>query len=191
MSTAVATPEKSLAQCHFISNTHWDREWRYSMQRTRHMLVYMLDMLLDILAREPEFKSFHMDSQTIPRQDYLEIRPERREQVVQLVQAGRLLIGPWFVLPDEFCVGGESLVRNLLLGHRQAKELGRVSALLKVRDVTQILASGLTEQAQAEIKAVIERHGDVWYRHNSATPVKCQREALLGGSNRRVGGKKI
>jgi hypothetical protein len=97
------------------------------MQRTRHMLVYMLDMLLDILEKEPEFKSFHMDSQTIPLQDYLEIRPERRDQIVQYIKEGRLLIGPWFVLPDEFCVGGESLVRNLLLGHRQAKEWGGVS----------------------------------------------------------------
>ena len=119
----VSTP----AKCHWISNTHWDREWRYSMQRTRHMLVYMVDMLLDILEKEPEFHSFHMDSQTIPMQDYLEIRPERREQVVKFIKEGRLLVGPWFVLPDEFCVGGESLVRNLLLGHRQAKELGGVS----------------------------------------------------------------
>jgi len=116
-----------LPECHFISNTHWDREWRYSMQRTRHMLVYMLDMLFDILEKEPEFHSFHMDSQTIPLQDYLEIRPERREQVIKFITEGRFLIGPWFVLPDEFCVGGESLVRNLLLGHRQAKELGGVS----------------------------------------------------------------
>ncbi|MBM4152255.1 MAG: hypothetical protein FJ220_01865, partial [Kiritimatiellaceae bacterium] len=114
-------------QCHWISNTHWDREWRYSMQRTRHMLVYMIDMLLDILEKEPEFHSFHMDSQTIPMQDYLEIRPERKEQVIKFITEGRLLVGPWFVLPDEFCVGGESLVRNLLLGHRQAKELGAVS----------------------------------------------------------------
>lgn len=119
--------ETKKPQCHFISNTHWDREWRYSMQRTRHMLVYMLDMLLDILEKEPEFKSFHMDSQTIPMQDYLEIRPERRDQVVKFIKEGRLLVGPWFVLPDEFCVGGESLVRNLMLGHRQAKELGGVS----------------------------------------------------------------
>ncbi|MCU0858448.1 MAG: hypothetical protein MUC65_08620, partial [Pontiellaceae bacterium] len=73
-------------QCHWISNTHWDREWRYSMQRTRHMLVYMIDMLLDILEKEPEFNSFHMDSQTIPMQDYLEIRPERREQVIKFIK---------------------------------------------------------------------------------------------------------
>lgn len=82
------------AQCHWISNTHWDREWRYSMQRTRHMLVYMIDMLLDILEKEPKFKSFHLDSQTIPLMDYLEIRPERREQIVQYIKEGRLLVGP-------------------------------------------------------------------------------------------------
>ena len=38
-----------------------------------------------------------MDSQTIPLQDYLEVRPEKREQVVQYIKEGRLLVGPWFV----------------------------------------------------------------------------------------------
>ena len=36
--------------CHFISNTHWDREWRFSARRTQYMLGYMLDMLTDILC---------------------------------------------------------------------------------------------------------------------------------------------
>ncbi|MCE5187184.1 MAG: hypothetical protein LLF76_13770 [Planctomycetaceae bacterium] len=115
------------AQCHFISNTHWDREWRFSMQRTRHMLVYMMDMLLDIFEKEPHFKSFHLDSQTIPLQDYLEIRPERKPLLEKYVREKKLFVGPWFCLPDEFCVGGESLVRNLLLGHKIAREFGHVS----------------------------------------------------------------
>jgi hypothetical protein len=114
-------------QCHFISNTHWDREWRFSMQRTRYMLVYMLDMLLDILEKEPEFKSFHLDSQTVPVQDYLEVRPEKEEIIKKYISEGRLNIGPWFCLPDEYCVGGEALVRNLLLGHKIAKRFGAVS----------------------------------------------------------------
>ena len=118
---------KDLMKCHFISNTHWDREWRFSMQRTRHMLVYMLDMLLDIFEKEPKFKSFHLDSQTIPLQDYLEIRPEKRDRLVTLVKTKRLLVGPWFVLPDEFSVSGESLIRNLLLGHKIANGFGYVS----------------------------------------------------------------
>jgi len=114
-------------KCHFISNTHWDREWRFSMQRTRYMLVYMMDMLLDIFEKEPEFKSFHLDSQTVPIQDYLEIRPEKKEIITKLIKEQKLLVGPWFCLPDEFSVGGESIVRNLLLGHKMAKTMGHVS----------------------------------------------------------------
>jgi len=37
--------------------------------------------------------------------------------------------------------------------------LGRVRDLLKVRDVTEIHASGLSEEARVEIREVIERHG--------------------------------
>ncbi len=119
--------ENEKIMCHFISNTHWDREWRYSAQRTRYMLASMLDMLFDIFDKCPDFKSFHLDSQTMPIQDYLEVFPEKEPLVRKLVSAGRLFIGPWFCLPDEFCVGGESLVRNLLLGHRMAKKYGGVS----------------------------------------------------------------
>ncbi len=121
------TDGKKPIQCHFISNTHWDREWRFSMQRTRHMLVHMMDMLLDILEKYPEYRSFHLDSQTIPIQDYLDIRPEKEQAVKNLVKEKRLFIGPWFCLPDEFCVSGESLIRNLLLGHKIGRQFGHVS----------------------------------------------------------------
>jgi alpha-mannosidase len=118
---------KDRIQCHFISNTHWDREWRYSAQRTRHMLCYMMDMLLDILEKEPRFQSFHLDSQTVPILDYLEIYPEKEEILRKHIKEGRIVVGPWFCLPDEFLVGGESLIRNLLLGHKIAAKFGPVS----------------------------------------------------------------
>ncbi len=114
-------------QCHFISNTHWDREWRFSARRTQYMLGYMLDMLMDIMEKNPEFRHFHLDSQTMPVQDYLEIYPEKKEKFKELVSNGRIGIGPWFCLPDEFSVGGESLIRNLLLGHKIGKEMGGIS----------------------------------------------------------------
>ena len=114
-------------QCHFISNTHWDREWRFSARRTQYMLGYMLDMLLDILDKDPEFRHFHFDSQTMPIQDYLEVYPEKKEKLKKYISEGRIGVGPWFCLPDEFTVGGESLVRNLLLGHRIGKEMGGIS----------------------------------------------------------------
>jgi len=91
------------------------------------MLVYMLDMLLDIFAKEPGFKHFHLDSQVLPLLEYLEVRPEQAETIGRHIKEGRLAVGPWFCLPDEFCVGGESLIRNLLLGHKIARRYGQVS----------------------------------------------------------------
>ena len=75
-------------QCHFISNTHWDREWRFSARRTQYMLGYMLDMLMDILEKNPEFRHFHLDSQTMPVQDYLELYPEKKARFKKLVEEG-------------------------------------------------------------------------------------------------------
>lgn len=117
-------PPKAGLQCHFFSNTHWDREWQTSMQRTRHMLCYLMDMILDILEKEPRYKHFNLDSQTVPLQDYLEIKPEREEQVRRMIRERRLIVGPWYTLPDQYTVGQESLIRNLLLGHRMAKDFG-------------------------------------------------------------------
>ena len=119
--------KKDKLQCHFISNTHWDREWRFSARRTQHMLGYMVDMLLDSLDKNPDYKHFHFDSQTMPIQDYLEVYPEKKEKLKKYISEGRIAVGPWFCLPDEFTVGSEALVRNLLLGHKQAKEMGGVS----------------------------------------------------------------
>jgi len=113
-------------EMHVISNTHWDREWLFDFQETRMLLAEMLDKLLDILDARPDYKAFLMDGQVIPVEDYLEVRPENRERLVGHVRAGRLQIGPWYTDPECFCVGGESLVRNLLYGHRVANALGGV-----------------------------------------------------------------
>ncbi|MEM6689673.1 MAG: ABC transporter ATP-binding protein [Planctomycetota bacterium] len=49
--------------------------------------------------------------------------------------------------------------RVAILHQGELKELGRVSDLLKVQDVTEVHASGLTDDAKAEIAEVIRRHG--------------------------------
>jgi len=113
--------------CHIISNTHWDREWRYPFQSYRMDLVEMMDRLLDILERRPEYRAFYLDSQTVILEDYLEIRPENEERMRKLVAQDRLQIGPWYTLPDMWACPGEALVRNLLMGHRVATLFGRVS----------------------------------------------------------------
>ena len=112
---------------HVISNSHWDREWGYPFEETRLLLLKFMDELLELLDQDPEFHSFLMDSQTLCVEDYLELRPEKRETVETHVKSGRLIVGPWYSLPEEYLVSGESTVRNLVVGHRVARSYGKVS----------------------------------------------------------------
>ncbi len=84
----------------------------------------MIDRVLDILDQYPDYRAFHLDSQTVVLQDYLEIRPQRRADLEKFIKERRLLVGPWYILPEEFQVGGESLIRNLLKGFRSSQEFG-------------------------------------------------------------------
>jgi mannosylglycerate hydrolase len=107
-----------------VSHTHWDREWYQPFQEYRIRLVRLMDKLLDILTSDPHYRHFTLDGQTIILEDYLEIRPEREPEIRQLAQEKRLLIGPWYILPDEFLVGPEATIRNLMLGDRMARRFG-------------------------------------------------------------------
>ena len=107
-----------------VSHTHWDREWYFAFESFRTRLVGTVDQLLDLLDRDPGYRCFMLDGQTAVLDDYLEVRPDRRADIERQVRAGRLQVGPWFVLPDEFLVGGESLVRNLMRGLRTVRQFG-------------------------------------------------------------------
>ncbi|MHB1457726.1 MAG: alpha-mannosidase [Armatimonadota bacterium] len=109
---------------HVLSHTHWDREWYQDFQGFRQRLVFQIDALLDLMEQRPEYRHFHLDGQTSCLMDYLEIRPENKERLTKLICDGRILIGPWFVMPDELLLSGESLVRNLLMGKKFCGEFG-------------------------------------------------------------------
>jgi len=117
-----------------VSHTHWDREWYLPFQSYRYWLVKALDQLLDLLGKDPRYASFMFDGQAVVPGDYLEIRPERREEMLQYIRAKRALAGPWYDQPDEFLVSPEALVRNLLIGHRVAAKYGHVPKLGYVPD---------------------------------------------------------
>ena len=108
----------------YFSGTHWDREWYQDAQSYRYRLVRMIDRLLDLFDKDPEYQTFHFDGQTIVLEDYTEIRPEMKEKLRGLIKDRKILIGPWYVMPDEFLVSGESLIRNLMKGHKLASEWG-------------------------------------------------------------------
>lgn len=109
---------------HYIAGSHWDREWYQPFEDYRMRLVQVMDGVLDALERDERFAVFHADGQMSMIEDYLEMRPENRARLARLAQAGRLQLGPWYVLPDEMLVSGEALLRNLQLGHRLARALG-------------------------------------------------------------------
>jgi alpha-mannosidase len=109
---------------HIVSHTHWDREWYLTFQQFRLKLVHLIDGLLEILARDPEFKYFMLDGQTIVLEDYLAVRPEKESVLREHVKKGRILIGPWHVLPDMFLVGPEAHIRNLLQGEHTCRRFG-------------------------------------------------------------------
>jgi membrane-associated phospholipid phosphatase len=117
-----------------IPHTHWDREWYERFEGYRARLVPMVSRLLDLLERDPDFRTFTFDGQTIAIQDYLEKRPADVPRVEALVRSDRLLVGPWHVLADLLLVSGESIVRNLQEGLRSAGELGRAARVAYVAD---------------------------------------------------------
>ena len=109
---------------HLVSHTHWDREWYLTFQQFRLKLVHLIDGLLDLLDADPDYKYFMLDGQTIVLDDYLFMRPERADVIRAHVRTGRILIGPWHILPDEFLVSPEATIRNLLQGDRTARQFG-------------------------------------------------------------------
>jgi len=108
---------------HLIPHTHWDREWYLPESVLLSRLVPTIDDLLVRLDADGDTK-FLLDGQTVLLEDYLRVRPEREAEVSGLVRAGRLQVGPWYVLADELIPSGESLIRNLLAGQTDAGRLG-------------------------------------------------------------------
>lgn len=93
-----------------------------------------MDQLINLLEQDSDFTAFNLDGQTLILHDYLDLRPNKRKHLQNLISHNRLQIGPWYVLADEFLVSGEALIRNLLYGHRIAKDFGAIMSIGYVPD---------------------------------------------------------
>jgi hypothetical protein len=158
------------AVVHVVPHTHWDREWYLPFQRFRLRLVGLVDRLLDLMEADERYR-FTLDGQLATVDDYLEIRPEAEPRIRRLVEEGRLAIGPWQVLMDEFFVSGETIVRNLEQGLRRGDELGgamRVGYLPDmfghIAQMPQLLRLAGIEQAVVwrGVPAAVESHLFEW-----------------------------
>jgi mannosylglycerate hydrolase len=174
------------AVIHLVPHTHWDREWYEPFQVFRMRLVELIDQLLERMAADPRLR-FTLDGQAATVDDYLEIRPEAEPLIRQLIAEGRLAIGPWQILLDEFLVSGETIVRNLELGWARAESLGgamRVGYLPDmfghIAQMPQILRRAGIDRAAVwrGVPASIDRHSFMWRSPDGST---VDTEYLVGG----------
>ncbi|ANA81735.1 alpha-mannosidase [Paenibacillus glucanolyticus] len=116
-------------KAHIISHTHWDREWYLPYEKHHVRLIELMDSLLETMDKDSEYRSFFLDGQTIIIEDYLQVRPEKKEQLEKLITDGRIIIGPWYILQDAYLTSSEANVRNMQIGHQDAERYGTVAKI--------------------------------------------------------------
>jgi hypothetical protein len=107
-----------------VPHTHWDREWHRPFQAFRMRLVDLVDRLLDSIEADPGYAHFMLDGQMAVIDDYLAMRPHEADRIRRLAVAGRISVGPWYILMDEFLVSGETIVRDMEMGLDRAAAFG-------------------------------------------------------------------
>ena len=115
---------KAVSRVHITPHMHWDREWYFTTEASRILLVNNMEEILIRLEQDEEYKYYVLDGQTAVLEDYFAVMPENRSRVKALVQAGKLIIGPWYTQTDTTIVSGESIVRNLMYGMRDCMAFG-------------------------------------------------------------------
>jgi len=110
-------------RAHIVTHTHWDREWYMPFEIYRARLIKLIDELIENIDKYEDFKYFTLDGQVIALEDYIEARPEKKEKLLKLIKDKKVYVGPWYVLPDEFTISGESFIRNYLIAKRIMEDL--------------------------------------------------------------------
>jgi mannosylglycerate hydrolase len=174
----MATPR----QVAIVPHTHWDREWYSPFQTFRLRLVDLLDEFLPRLEADGSFSHFLLDGQMAVIDDYLAIRPEAEATLRRLAAAGRLAVGPWYILMDEFLVSGETIVRNLQLGLERAAAFGGAMQVGYLPDMfghiaqmPQLLRLAGLDQAVVwrGVPAAVDRTG-FWWRAPDGSTVRAE-----------------
>ena len=115
---------KAVSRVHITPHMHWDREWYFTTEESRILLVNNMEEILTRLEQDADYKYYVLDGQTAILEDYFAVVPQNKERVMALVQAGKLIIGPWYTQTDTTVVAGESIVRNLMYGMRDCLAFG-------------------------------------------------------------------
>ena len=107
-----------------VVQTHWDREWYLPHQAFIARLLHVMEQVCNQLE-SGQLHSFMFDGQTAAMEDLLaNCEPALAGRVRRLAAAKRIVLGPWYVMADQFLCSGEALMRNLEIGIADAKVFG-------------------------------------------------------------------
>ena len=102
-------------------HTHWDREWYRECEIFTSRLVEVFDDVLKQLQNK-RLQFFFFDAQVCCLLDYLEMKPENKKIVKNLIKEKRLFVGPFFVSTDSLVVCDVLYFKNLQLGMQISKQ---------------------------------------------------------------------
>lgn len=112
-----------MKKIHVYPHTHWDYEWYFTSNESIIQLIYHMDEVMEALENG-ELETYLLDGQLSILEEYIKFIPSNFERVKKLVESGKLLIGPWYTQTDELIIDGESIVRNLFYGIKNASKYG-------------------------------------------------------------------
>ncbi len=104
-------------------HTHWDREWYREFEVFRLRLLRVFDNVLEMLEKG-SIPCFYFDGQVAALLDYLELRPEKEQQVRKFIKEKKLFIGPFYTLVDELLTDRTAFEKNLEIGLKISRDFG-------------------------------------------------------------------
>ncbi|MEE6450804.1 glycoside hydrolase family 38 C-terminal domain-containing protein [Gottfriedia acidiceleris] len=159
----------NIKEVHILNHTHWDREWYESFEEFRYKLRNGIRYVQELLT-SGKIDNFFFDGQTIVIDDYKEVvSKEEYERFVSFILHGKIEVGPWYLLADEFLVSGESMIKNLEIGIKMAKSFGSSHNIGYLPDtfghvsqIPQILKGFHIDNALLFRGAISEQFENIW-----------------------------
>ncbi|CAM9127685.1 hypothetical protein MYMA111404_02585 [Mycoplasma marinum] len=115
--------KKTKRNVHLIPHTHWDREWYFTSDDSKAMVYWDMKFMIDHLLKNKDAK-FLYDGQTSVIDDFLQFSPDWEEKIRKVISTKQLMVGPWYTQTDNLQPSGESILRNLEIGGKIAKDMG-------------------------------------------------------------------
>lgn len=75
-------------QVHIVPHMHWDREWYFSAEESKILLINNMEEIMERLENDSDYPTYTLDGQTSVLEDYLTMMPQNKERLKKLVQDG-------------------------------------------------------------------------------------------------------